>query len=105
MALSPAVSTPAVPTLAVSTPAMSTVAQVRDATQVGEARRAAMALCRGRGGDETTCGHVGIVATELATNLVRHGTGGEISMRWRAGRNLLELVATDRGAGMADVTR
>jgi anti-sigma regulatory factor (Ser/Thr protein kinase) len=85
--------------------AMTAVAKVRDTSQVGEARRTAIALARGRGADEVACGNVGIVATELATNLLRHGAGGEIAMRWHDGRNALELVATDRGDGMADVDR
>jgi anti-sigma regulatory factor (Ser/Thr protein kinase) len=86
---------------------MSTVTQVRDASQVGEARRAALALLRGQGRDETTCGNAAIVATDLATNLVRHGGGGQLAMRWLRGdaREGLELVASDRGPGMADVDR
>jgi anti-sigma regulatory factor (Ser/Thr protein kinase) len=85
--------------------AVTTVTQVRDASQVGEARRAAMAMARGRGGDDVACGNVGIVATELATNLLRHGAGGQIAMRWQDGRSALELLATDRGDGMGDVER
>ena len=85
--------------------AVTVVAPVRDVSQVGEARRAAMSMARTRGGDEVACGNAGIVATELATNLVRHGGGGEIALRWRARRNALEILATDRGAGMADVDR
>ena len=56
---------------------------------------------------ETSTGRVGIVATELATNLVRHGGGGELLLQPfdHGGHVEIELLAIDRGAGMADVQR
>jgi anti-sigma regulatory factor (Ser/Thr protein kinase) len=78
---------------------------VRDASQVAEARRGAVAAAVQAGLNETDAGRAAIVATELATNLLKHGGGGEILMTCShdeidAG---LELIALDRGAGMADV--
>ena len=51
---------------------------IDDATMAGEARRAAVALAGRLGFDETERGKVAIVATEAATNLSKHATGGEI---------------------------
>jgi anti-sigma regulatory factor (Ser/Thr protein kinase) len=80
---------------------------VDDPTQVGVARRAATTLAQQAGLDETTAGRAALVATELATNLTRHARGGELLLRVvhagdRAG---IELLAIDRGPGMASVER
>lgn len=86
---------------------MSTVMPVHDSSQVGEARRAAMSLGKARGMDEEACGSVGIVVTELANNLIRHAGTGALSLRWLGapGSGGIEVVAADRGPGMADVDR
>lgn len=79
-------------------------APVADESQVAEARREAMAIARRQGFDETDVGRVALVATELATNLVKHGGGGEIlagSYGEEPGSGV-ELVALDRGRGMAN---
>ncbi len=48
-----------------------------------------------------------LVATELATNLVRHASGGRIALcRVRSGqREGIEVYSTDSGPGIADVER
>ena len=51
---------------------------VLEASQVAEARRRATGVARTLGFDDTSGGRVAIVATELATNLVKYGTNGEI---------------------------
>ena len=81
--------------------------QVQDASQVGEARRLAQALCRLHAVDEVTAGSVAIVATELATNVLRHGGGGHVLMqRLVTGQGqTIELLSLDRGPGMPDVGR
>lgn len=73
--------------------------------QVADARRRAVALAQSGGFSETDAGRVAIVATELATNLKKHGGGGEILAALFADEtgSGLELVALDRGPGMADV--
>jgi anti-sigma regulatory factor (Ser/Thr protein kinase) len=77
---------------------------VRDPSEVGTARRAAVALADHLGGSEIHGGNVALVVTELATNLVRHGGGGELLMRSLAGApGAIEIVAIDRGPGMASV--
>jgi len=46
----------------------------------------------------------GIVATELATNLVKHAHGGELLMRGLQSSSVVEILAIDRGPGIRDVT-
>ena len=86
---------------------MSTVTAIRDSSQVGEARRAAQLLAKQRGLGETAAHNAGIVVTELANNLVRHAGEGSMSLRWQGARGLeaLEVVALDRGPGMADIEK
>src|SRR6476620_1085577 len=78
---------------------------VHDASQVGEARRAAGRVAADAGLDETRAAEATIVATELANNLHRYGGGGHILLRRLEGTRALEIIASDRGAGMADVSR
>jgi len=80
---------------------------VVDPSEVGEARRRAVAVAAELGFSETETGKVALVATELATNLVRHGGGGELLLRQvqRDARIGLELLALDRGPGIANVAR
>jgi anti-sigma regulatory factor (Ser/Thr protein kinase) len=80
---------------------------INDASQVGEARRRALAMAGEYGMDETRRGAVAIVVTEMATNLVRHATGGVLVLQWvrTASGEAMEIVAIDRGPGMGDVGR
>ena len=78
---------------------------VRDETQVAEARRAAANLAKRMGFGEEDAGRVAIVATELATNVIKHGSGGELLVGAyddRSGTGI-ECLALDKGPGMADV--
>ena len=54
---------------------------VTESSQPAAARRAAVALAQDADLDETTVGHLALVVTELATNLVKHAKGGELLMR------------------------
>jgi anti-sigma regulatory factor (Ser/Thr protein kinase) len=78
---------------------------ITEASLVGFAKRLVVELCRRMSRDETFCGKAAIVVTELAHNLVRHGTGGEIVVREIATPAFLglELFALDRGPGMPNV--
>lgn len=80
---------------------------VEDASAVGEARREAQRDAADAGLDETAVGRVGIVVTELATNLLRHADRGELLVQPvnAAGASQLEILSVDRGPGMADVER
>ncbi|HYC04901.1 MAG TPA: ATP-binding protein [Azospirillaceae bacterium] len=76
---------------------------VTDQSQVSDARRRVGALARGAGFDETEAGKVAIVVTELATNLLRHGGGGEILASVDSTDGGLAVLALDKGPGMASV--
>ncbi|HEX4153440.1 MAG TPA: ATP-binding SpoIIE family protein phosphatase [Steroidobacteraceae bacterium] len=79
--------------------------EVRDQSDIGECRRMAKRLAQTRGFDEQDVGRVCIVATELATNLVRHGGGGEMLLQVLEDGVVpqLEMMVMDRGPGMRDV--
>lgn len=72
-----------------------------ETTQVGQARRWAQQLANDAGFEESDSGRVALVATELATNVIKHGQGGVIYLREIPGRRTrgVEIVAVDRGPG------
>jgi anti-sigma regulatory factor (Ser/Thr protein kinase) len=80
---------------------------VEESSQVGEARRIGRGLAEECGFDEIRAEEVAIVVTELCTNLIKHGCGGEILLR--ASGDLLdeaaqvELLALDGGPGIANL--
>lgn len=77
--------------------------RVDDASQVGEARRAALAVADSLGFPETRRAAVAVVVTELAGNLAKHARDGQLVLAPRAGdAAALEILAVDRGPGMAD---
>ena len=80
---------------------------VEDLSQVGSARRAADAVARECGFDDTRRGIVGIVATEAATNLARHARAGVLLAQHAARADLpgVEVIAVDSGPGMHDLDR
>lgn len=78
---------------------------VHDESQVAETRREAVSVARANGFDDVAAGRIAIIATELCTNLVKHGGGGEVLIgpyddNTGAG---LELIALDKGPGLANV--
>lgn len=74
---------------------------VDDPSRVAEARRRAVECAVAAGFDTTQRGEVALAATELATNLLKHAGGGRLlAGRWD---RRVELLALDRGPGMADV--
>lgn len=80
---------------------------VHDASAAGGVRRAAVSLGEAAGLSTTSLGDLAIVAMEIGTNLARHAIEGSVLIR--ASRRdeavAVELVAIDRGPGMADVQR
>ncbi|HEX4377504.1 MAG TPA: anti-sigma regulatory factor [Steroidobacteraceae bacterium] len=80
---------------------------IDEESKVGEARRQATLLAQRLGFDATAIGRVAIAATELATNLIKHGGGGELLIQpvHQADCAQVELLAIDRGPGMADIQR
>ncbi len=76
---------------------------VGDSSGVAPVRRAVARLAASLAFSDEDAGRAMLVATELATNLVRHTQGGEIVLRVANGA--LDVVAWDRGPGMSDVDR
>jgi anti-sigma regulatory factor (Ser/Thr protein kinase) len=78
--------------------------RVEDQSQVATVRRAAERMAADLGLGERLRAEAAIVATEMATNLLRHGHGGEVVLRPSpVFTDVLDIVAWDRGPGMADV--
>jgi anti-sigma regulatory factor (Ser/Thr protein kinase) len=76
-----------------------------DAKRVGELRRTAATLAARLGADVSAAGRVALVATELATNAVKHARGGEAVLYGTRGGGgwAVGIAAFDRGPGMRDV--
>jgi anti-sigma regulatory factor (Ser/Thr protein kinase) len=90
-----------------SLPRATTRIPVEDSSQVATARRLAAGLAQGLGFDEVTGGRVALTVTEAATNLVKHAGRGEILLGVSRvnGHAAVEILALDRGPGMANVDR
>src|SRR5580698_3762851 len=76
--------------------------QIVDHSHVAEPRREASALAKSLGFQDEDIGRIALITTELATNLSKHGGGGEILI----GASLdskepcVEILAVDKGPGM-----
>lgn len=80
--------------------------QIDDRTQVGEARRTAAQMTDALAFDTTQSGKVALAVTEAATNIVKHAGSGKILLAplTRGTAMGLEILALDRGPGIANVT-
>jgi anti-sigma regulatory factor (Ser/Thr protein kinase) len=78
---------------------------VNDQSGVAEARRAATDLAKRVGFTEVEVGKLALVATELSTNLIKHGSGGELLVGTYEDDDSqgVEILALDKGAGMRNV--
>src|SRR5690348_3620051 len=78
---------------------------IRESSAVGAARRGGQRQAAELSMDEASSGRVAIVATELATNVLRHGGGGELLVQAIPGSTgmALEIIAIDRGPGMSNL--
>ncbi|GGV78638.1 hypothetical protein GCM10010228_47230 [Streptomyces massasporeus] len=85
---------------------------VRDSTRVHDARVAAEAAAALAGLDERRTAAAALVATELATNLLKHAEGGQVLIdvvappvlrEGREGPRAVQIAAIDHGPGIADV--
>ncbi len=81
--------------------------QIADPSQVGEARRTAITIASSLGFDETRQGALAIVITELANNILKHATRGELILRTLelSGVSGMEIMAVDNGAGMSNISQ
>jgi anti-sigma regulatory factor (Ser/Thr protein kinase) len=80
---------------------LTQVLLIEDSSQVGHARRTAQKLAEQHGFDESDAGRVALVATELASNLLKHAERGELHLRVlrRAAGYGIEMLAVDRAQG------
>jgi anti-sigma regulatory factor (Ser/Thr protein kinase) len=78
---------------------------VRDQSQVSETRRRATEMAGRQGFGDVDAGRVALVATELATNILKHGRGGEILVgTYGEGPDGgIELIALDKGPGISNL--
>jgi anti-sigma regulatory factor (Ser/Thr protein kinase) len=80
--------------------------RVDDPSGVAPVRRVIEQIADDLGLDEQRKGEAAIVVTELATNLVRHGGGGEIILRInRTGDASIDAIAADNGPGITNYAR
>jgi anti-sigma regulatory factor (Ser/Thr protein kinase) len=86
---------------------MTIISPVHDASEVSETRRSAVGFAHQRGFDQGVEARIALVATELATNILKHGGGGVVAADRFADAHGsgIELLALDRGPGMTDVAR
>lgn len=78
---------------------------IEDPSQVGEARRMASQISNVVGLDEVAGGKLGIVATELATNILKHAGRGEILFGNLRGPRSVDVIALDRGPGISNLEK
>ncbi|MFB4394174.1 MULTISPECIES: anti-sigma regulatory factor [unclassified Pseudomonas] len=85
---------------------LTQVLRLDEQSQVGHARRVAQRLAEAHGFDNADAGRVALVATELASNVLKHAERGELHLRVLAHGSEpgIELLAIDRGPGF-DVHR
>jgi len=78
---------------------------IHDASGAGHARRTAADLAQDIGFSADDVGRLAIVVTEAATNLVKHGGGGELLLRTLDGDGArgIGLLALDQGPGFANL--
>ncbi|MCQ8781498.1 ATP-binding protein [Mangrovibrevibacter kandeliae] len=77
---------------------------VNEPSQVGAARRRAVQEAQGLGLDDERCDRIAIIVTELATNLLRHASEGEILLSPAAGPIAgLHILGTDCGPGLPSI--
>ncbi|MEO7676143.1 MAG: ATP-binding SpoIIE family protein phosphatase [Verrucomicrobiota bacterium] len=88
--------------------------RVSESSAAGEARRVAMGMAENIGFGPVKTGEVGIIVSEMATNLWRHAGHGEIILRevTELGQTPastpdrgMEILSIDKGPGMADVEK
>lgn len=76
--------------------------RVHDASEVADARRTALSCATALRLGETSAGRAAIVATELATNLIKHGGGG--TLLFGSNEKTLAVVSLDKGRGLLNLS-
>jgi anti-sigma regulatory factor (Ser/Thr protein kinase) len=77
--------------------------RISEQSEIFEMRQEAEKLGESIGFSAEDCGRVAIVATELATNILKHAGHGEVLLGLSddASLSCVELLALDQGSGMA----
>ncbi|OCR23537.1 transcriptional regulator [Pseudomonas syringae] len=80
---------------------LTQVLLIEDSSQVGHARRTVQQFAETLGFCEADAGRAALVTTELASNLLKHATRGELHLRTFRSPALhgIEVIAIDRGPG------
>ncbi|HET9447849.1 MAG TPA: ATP-binding SpoIIE family protein phosphatase [Steroidobacteraceae bacterium] len=80
---------------------------VTESSQIAQARRAVSALAARQGFDQEDAGRAALVATEICSNLVKHGGGGELIAQplERGEVRGVGLIGLDKGHGIADLAK
>lgn len=78
---------------------------IGDVSEVAPARRGIGTLAAESGFNTEDAGRAALVATEIGTNLVKHGGGGQLIVKQISDgtRRGIELLGLDKGPGMDDV--
>jgi anti-sigma regulatory factor (Ser/Thr protein kinase) len=81
------------------------VIQIVDASHVGQARREALKIAEHLELDEKRSGGAAIVASEMATNILKHAKQGKILLQevGRNGSRGFQVLGVDKGPGIQDV--
>jgi anti-sigma regulatory factor (Ser/Thr protein kinase) len=80
---------------------------ITESSEIAQARRTVNALAAQAGFDEQDAGRAALVATEICSNIVKHGGSGELiaqPLEHGAIRGL-NLIGLDKGTGMTDVAK
>src|SRR6478672_4255490 len=85
----------------------SQTVSLSDFSSTAEARRAGARMAASLGLNETKSGEMAIVITEAARNAVIYGGGGQLLLSGIKSKSetRMEIVALDRGPGIADLSR
>jgi anti-sigma regulatory factor (Ser/Thr protein kinase) len=88
-------------------PEFSTLVVIDEQSEIGAARRAAMALGSAHGLESDAVGRLAIVVTEAATNIIRHVGDGVIVLRALGSgpTAAVEMLALDKGKGVGNIER
>src|SRR5688500_6073318 len=91
----------------VDAPRYSALHVVEGHLQVSAVRLHAMAMGRAHGFDADTVERLGVVTIELARNITRHARTGHVILRAVGEQAIgcIEILALDKGPGIADMTR
>jgi len=81
--------------------------EISDPSQVGDARRKAVAFAEELEMDEPRRGAIALATTEMATNVIKHAGRGYILLQsLHPGTNFgVRVVSVDKGPGISDISR